>query len=87
MTRDEATNITIRNVRACFPEEAETVLRDLCAAEVKTWADLGMLKLDEPKSSPEAMLCDVLYGVGLHGIKQRAVLDGITSAGLKLVWK
>lgn len=74
MTRDEAVS------RVIAPDAGY----DYEHALIDTLVDLGLLKLEE-RSSPEALLCDVLFAAGLRGLKQREVIDGITSAGLKLV--
>ncbi|MEH2501193.1 hypothetical protein V1290_000004 [Bradyrhizobium sp. AZCC 1578] len=82
MTRDEA----VKKAEECFQYNVPgqewffTPLRLVAALE-----NLGLLKIDEPKSSPEAMLCDILYHEGLRGLAQRAVIDAMTSAGLKVV--
>jgi hypothetical protein len=46
---------------------------------------LGVIKLDEPKSSPEALVCEVLASMQVYGLRQRQFLDGLASAGLKVV--
>lgn len=78
MTRDEAVKIAKKAKEKWGGGSSEYWL--VIALEA-----LGVLKLEPERSGPEALLCDVLYSAGLRGIQQRAVIDGITSAGLKLI--
>lgn len=43
--------------------------------------------LDEPKKNPETTLCELLSYEGVGALAQTAVLDGLMSAGLKIVEK
>ena len=79
MTRDKA--IEIFGGPGGFP----MLPGQTCAQWVDVFAALGMLKLDEPKSSPEALVCEVLASMQVYGSRQRQFLDSLSSAGLKVV--
>jgi len=82
MTRDKA--IELRMDAYAGTEE----WRHHCASrDVDNYAALGMLKLDKPGTTPEKLFCEVLTSAGLGGIQQRAVIDGLYSAGLLIVEK
>ena len=61
--------------------------RAFASQDVDSYVALGMLKLDELNTTPEKMFCEILSSAGLGGIQQRAVIDGLYSAGLMIVEK
>ena len=83
MTRDKAIELRM-DAYAGIDE-----WRRHCASrDVDNYAALGMLKLDEPHTTPEKLFCEVLTSAGVvGGIQRRAVIDGLYSAGLMIVEK
>jgi hypothetical protein len=82
MTRDKA--IELRMGAYSGNEEWR---RKMAGRDVDDWSALGMLKLDQPGITPEKIFCEVLTSAGLGSLQQRAVVDGLYSAGLMITEK
>jgi hypothetical protein len=83
MTRDQAIGVLVKNAAPCFPHMQESEMQPLCGAEVDAWVELGMLKLDEPKSVERKL--DEIFTGGL--MTRDYVMHSLEARGLKIVEK